>query len=229
MDYEDFMMPKFSPHLSIGMTAPDFVASTTQGEIRLSDFAGKWVILFSHPSDFTPVCTTEFIAFAEAEPQFSELNTQLLGLSVDSLASHLAWIDAIYDKTGIEIPFPLIADGMGEIARLYGMLAPKTSTTETVRTVFFIDPNQKIRAILAYPMTNGRSIFEILRLLQALQKTDAEKVATPANWLPGMSAVIPAPKTYKELQERKYEAQNSGLNCTDWYLCYQNPAQKRLD
>lgn len=149
--------------IRIGMKAPDFSAATTFGPIKLSDYQGKWVVLFSHPGDFTPVCTTEFLAFSKAQPQFEARGAQLLGLSIDSNPSHLAWVYAIYVATGVQVPFPIIADRTGEIARLYGMMAPDVSRQETVRNVFFIDPEQTIRAILVYPLTNGRSIPEILR------------------------------------------------------------------
>jgi len=212
-------------HLSIGMKAPDFVANTTYGRIRMSDYAGKWVVFFSHPGDFTPVCTTEFIAFAEEATAFDDLNAQLLGLSIDSNPSHLAWIYAIYMTTGITIPFPVIADRTGDIARLYGMIAPDVSTQETVRNVFIIDPNQIIRAILIYPLTNGRSIPEILRLLEALQTTDEYKVVTPANWQPGQPALVPAPRTYEGLLKRESAPEKQGLQCEDWYWCYRIPGQ----
>lgn len=216
-------------HLSIGMKAPDFTANTTFGPIQFSDYKGKWVVFFSHPGDFTPVCTTEFLAFAQAFPQFTELNAQLLGLSIDSNPSHLAWVYAIYAKTGVTIPFPVVADRMGEVAMKYGMIAPDASTTETVRNVFLIDPEQNIRAILVYPLTNGRSIPEILRLLQALQKTDRDKVVTPANWQPGQPALVPAPKTYSELLERQNNPERQNLNCKDWFWCYKQlpPAESK--
>ena len=211
-------------HLSIGMKAPDFVATTTFGPMKFSDLKGKWVVLFSHPGDFTPVCTTEFIAFAKAQPQFAEKNAQLIGLSIDSNPSHLAWTYAIYLTSGIQIPFPVIADRMGEIASLYGMIAPNASKQETVRNVFLIDPEQIIRAILVYPLTNGRSIPEILRLLTALQTTDNYHVVTPANWEPGQPALVPPPKTYEELLNRQTD---SSLNCEDWFWCYrQLPPEK---
>ena len=206
-------------HLSLGMQAPDFSATTTFGNIRLSDYKGKWVVLFSHPGDFTPVCTTEFIAFANAQPQFEARNAQLLGLSIDSNPSHLAWVYAIYLTTGIQIPFPVIADRTGEVARLYGMIAPDASRQETVRNVFLIDPEQKIRAILIYPLTNGRSIPEILRLLTALQTTDDSHVVTPANWQPGQPVLVPPPQTYDALLERQNNPQAQGLTCKDWFLC----------
>lgn len=207
-------------HLSIGMKAPDFTAVTTFGPIKMSDYKGKWVILFSHPGDFTPVCTTEFVAFANAQPQFAEKNAQLIGLSIDSNPSHLAWVYAIYLTTGIQIPFPVIADRMGDIARLYGMIAPDVSKQETVRNVFFIDPDQIIRAILIYPNSNGRSIPEILRLLTAMQITDRDHVVTPANWQPGQPTLYPTPKTYDELLSRQNNPAAQNLNCQDWFWCY---------
>ena len=207
-------------NVSIGMTAPDFTAVTTFGPIRLSDYKGYWVVLFSHPGDFTPVCTTEFVAFAQANDQFELLNTKLIGLSIDSNSSHLAWVNQIYQLTGIQIPFPIIADRMAEVANLYGMIAPDTSTQETVRNVYLIDPNQKIRAILIYPLTNGRNICEILRLLTALQISDKCGVVTPANWDPGKPVMTPPPRTYDQLLERANEPQISNLNCIDWFWCY---------
>lgn len=211
-------------HLSIGMRAPDFEAVTTFGPVKLSDYKGRWLILFSHPGDFTPVCTTEFIAFAKAQPQFAEKNAQLMGLSIDSNPSHLAWIHAIYMSTGVRINFPVIADRDGSIARRYGMIAPNASTQETVRNVYFIDPDQIVRAILVYPLTNGRSIPEILRLLTALQTTDREHVVTPANWQPGQRAMVPAPGSYEALLARQSDPGAQNLECDDWFLCYRRPS-----
>lgn len=206
--------------LKLGMKAPDFTAMSTFGLIRLSDFRGRWIVLFSHPGDFTPVCTTEFIAFAKENDSFIERNAQLLGLSIDSNPSHLAWVYNIYQNTGIQIPFPIISDRDMSISKLYGMIAPDVSTTETIRSVFIIDDKQIIRAILTYPLTNGRFIPEILRLLIALQTTDSEKVATPADWLPGEPVVIPPPNTYEELLNRI--GGEDGYYCVDWYLCFKN-------
>jgi len=206
--------------LHIGMKAPDFTANSTNGPLKLSDYKGKWVVLFSHPGDFTPVCTTEFLAFAQAEREFSAKNAQLIGLSIDSNPSHLAWVYAIYMTTGITIPFPVIADRMGDVANLYGMIAPDVSNHETVRNVFFIDPQQIIRAILIYPLTNGRSIPEILRLLTALQTSDQYKVVTPANWQPGQPTMVPAPQTYGQLISREQNPQSLNLECKDWFWCY---------
>lgn len=210
-------------NVSIGMKAPDFTAMTTYGPMKLSDYKGHWVILFSHPGDFTPVCTTEFIAFAEANDQFEAMNTKLIGLSIDSNPSHLGWVNQIYLLTGIQIPFPIIADRMADVAKLYGMIAPDVSTQETVRNVFFIDPDQIIRAIFIYPLTNGRNIAEIMRLLTALQTSDKNKVVTPANWQPDKPAMVPPPRSYEQLVERVNEPQNMGLECMDWFWCYKTP------
>lgn len=210
-------------HVSLGMTAPDFTENSTFGPITMSSYKGKWVVFFSHPGDFTPVCTTEFVAFSQAAPQFQNLNAQLLGLSIDSNPSHLAWVNDIQMLTGITVPFPVIADRTGKVASLYGMIAPDASTQETVRNVYIIDPNQKIRAILIYPLTNGRNIDEILRLLTALQTTDEYQVVTPANWEPGMPVLVPPAKTYNELMQRQTDPNSLGLDCMDWFWCYKNP------
>lgn len=202
------------------MVAPDFLANSTMGPLKMSDYKGKWVVFFSHPGDFTPVCTTEFIAFSQANQEFINRNTQLLGLSIDSNPSHLAWLNSIYNATGITVPFPLIADRVGDIAKLYGMIAPDVSTQETVRNVYIIDPEQIVRAILIYPLTNGRSIPEVLRLLIALQTTDKYNVVTPANWQPCQPTMVKPPKTYMGLVNRENNSQLEGLECKDWYWCY---------
>lgn len=199
------------------MKAPDFTAQSTFGQISLSDYRGKWVVLFSHPGDFTPVWTTEFIAFAEQYHSFLERDTQLIGLSLDSNSSHLAWVYNIYENTGIHIPFPIVEDKTMDIAKMYGMIAPDISTKTTVRNVFIIDPQGIIRAILIYPLSNGRYIPEILRLVVALQTSDREKIATPADWFPGQPVVVPAPATYDELLKRVEQGE---YDCIDWYLCF---------
>ena len=199
----------------IGEPAPAFEAVTTQGLVRLEDFKGSWLVLFSHPADFTPVCTTEFIAFAEIYPELQQRGVELLGLSVDSTSSHIAWIRNIEEKTGVKIPFPIIADLNKEVSNAYGMVHPGQSKTETVRCVFVIDPNQIIRVILYYPLTTGRNMDEILRIIDALQTTDANKVATPANWRPGEMVVVPPPTTQEMAEERLKQ----GYECVDWYLC----------
>lgn len=206
--------------LTIGMRAPDFMAETTFGPAKMSDFFGKWVVFFSHPGDFTPVCSTEFISFARYYPEFVRRNATLIGLSVDSNASHLAWVHNIARMSGVQIPFPVVADRNMAIARMYGMLPADPTSSATVRSVYIIDPDQRIRAILQYPATNGRNIPEILRLLDALQTSDNEKVATPANWMPGQPVIVPAPRTYEELLERVNNP--TEYNCMDWYLCFKN-------
>lgn len=215
-------MESSSTHLSIGMKAPNFTEMSTFGPISMSDYSGKWLIFFSHPGDFTPVCTTEFVAFANAYPNFLARNTRLLGLSIDSNPSHLAWVNTIYHTMGIKIPFPILADRVGNIASLYGMIAPQTSATEAVRNVYFIDPKQTIRAIMIYPLTNGRNINEILRLLIAMQTSDQKSVVTPANWQPGQPAIVPPPKTYEQLEDRVANQEEQGLQCLDWFLCYKD-------
>lgn len=199
----------------LGDPAPSFEATTTHGTIKLQDFKGSWLILFSHPADFTPVCTTEFLAFAEIHPALKKRGVALLGLSVDSNSSHIAWVRNIEEKTGVKIPFPIIADLNKEVSLSYGMIHPGQSQTATVRCVFFIDPNQIIRTILYYPLTTGRNMEEIVRIIDALQTTDKHSVATPANWKPGEMVVVPAPVT----QEAAAERLNQGYECMDWYLC----------
>lgn len=196
--------------------APDFDAPTTQGRKTLKDYEGKWLVLFSHPADFTPVCTTEFIAFAKAADKFGELNTELLGLSIDSHYSHIAWERNIEEKFGVTIPFPIIADLSMEVARSYGMVHPGASDTSAVRATFVIDPQGVLRAMLYYPMTNGRSVNEILRLVKSLQTSSEYGVATPENWQPGELVIVPPPATADEAAER---VNSDEYECTDWYFC----------
>jgi len=198
----------------INEPAPDFSAKTTHGPRSLRDYHGKWLILFSHPADFTPVCTTEFLAFARLHDRFQKLGCELLGLSIDSTYSHLAWIRNIKEKFGVEIPFPIIDDLSMRIAHDYGMIQPGASDTSTVRATFFIDPEAKVRAMVYYPMTNGRSVEEFLRLLQALQTSDRHSVATPEGWCPGQKVMVPAPTTAKEADARAH----AGYEYTDWYF-----------
>ncbi len=200
----------------IGDPAPQFTADTTFGTLKLEDFHGSWLILFSHPADFTPVCTTEFIAFAEIHPQLREMNCELMGLSIDSVYSHIAWARNVKEKMGVEITFPIIADLNKDVATLYGMINPGESKTETSRAVFVIDPKQMVRAIIYYPLSTGRNMQEILRLVRALQTTDAHGVATPANWEPGQKVIMPAPKTMEAAAERVAQ---KGMDCQDWYFC----------
>ncbi len=215
MDYELMM----NGNVKIGQRAPEFEANTTMGKVSLNDYAGKWLILFSHPGDFTPVCTTEMIAFTKAHTYFKQLNTELLGLSVDSNSSHLAWVYDIYCRTGIKISFPIIADRNGEIARRYGMISNDISNTETVRNVYIIDDKGIIRTILIYPMNVGRFIPEIIRIVQALQMADCAQGSTAANWIPNQPVIVSPPKTYEELVERVSEIENN-RNGISWYLSF---------
>ncbi len=212
------MCGEFGTMPVLGEPAPDFEALTTAGMVRLSDFKGKWLVLFSHPADFTPVCTTEFIAFSKIADELKSLNVQLLGLSIDSVHSHLAWIRNIKEKMGVDIPFPIIADLDMKVAKKYGMIHPGQSTTAAIRAVFFIDDKGILRAMIYYPLTAGRFMPEIVRLIKSLQTTDTHGVATPANWQPGDKVVVPAPKNKEEMDRRLSE----GYECRDWYLCFKS-------
>jgi len=196
--------------------APVFAAQTTHGEKSLSDYKGRWLVLFSHPADFTPVCTTEFIAFANAAPEFEKLNCELLGLSIDSTHSHIAWMRNIKDNFGVDIPFPIIEDLKMEVARAYGMIHPGAADTSAVRATFIIDPEGVLRAMVYYPMSNGRSIPEFLRLLRALQTSDEHGVATPEGWQLGESVIVPPAKTLDEANRR---AESDEYEYTDFYFC----------
>lgn len=194
--------------------APEFSARTTFGDRCLKDYEGKWLILFSHPADFTPVCTTEFIGFAKSADTFRSMNCELLGLSIDSLFSHLAWTRNIKEHFGVEITFPIIEDLKMDVARAYGMIHPGAGDTSAVRATFFIDPKGMLRAMAYYPMSNGRSIPEFVRLLQALQTSDANGVATPEGWQAGQPVIVPPPKTAEGADKRKDE----GYDYVDWYF-----------
>ena len=194
--------------------APNFEANTTHGPKKLSDYHGKWLILFSHPADFTPVCTTEFLGFTKHYDEFTKLNCELLGLSIDSNFAHLAWVRNIKDKFGVDIPFPIIEDISMKVAHAYGMIMPGASSTSTVRTTFIIDEKGLVRAMIYYPLTNGRSIPEILRLLKALQTTDEYGVATPEGWEPGDKVLVPPPTTAKAAEKRV----SDGYEYVDWYF-----------
>jgi peroxiredoxin (alkyl hydroperoxide reductase subunit C) len=195
--------------------APHFDAVTTYGNKKLSDYQGKWLVLFSHPADFTPVCTTEFMAFAKRQDEFTNLNTELLGLSIDSHYSHLAWVRNIKEKFNVDVNFPIIADLDIKVANAYGMIQPGASDTSAVRATFIIDDKGILRAMVYYPMTNGRSIDEILRLVTALQTSDANGIATPEGWQPGDKVIVPPPATAEAAEARM----NEGYECTDWYFC----------
>jgi peroxiredoxin (alkyl hydroperoxide reductase subunit C) len=194
--------------------APAFDALTTHGQKTLEDYRGKWLILFSHPADFTPVCTTEFIAFAKRQDEFAALNTELLGLSIDSHYSHIAWVLNIKEKFGVDVRFPIIADLNMAVAQAYGMIQPGASDTAAVRATFIIDPEGVLRAMVYYPMNAGRSVAEIHRLLVALQTADENKCAMPENWVPGDEVIVPTPPTPEAAQARAGE----GYNTVDWYF-----------
>lgn len=218
----------------LGQDAPAFTAQTTQGTIHFpKDYKGKWVILFSHPADFTPVCTTEFMTFATMMPQFKALNCELVGLSIDSNYSHIAWLRTIKERIqykgmqGVEVTFPVIADLRMDVAKAYGMLQPTASDTQAVRAVFYIDPTAKVRAILYYPLSNGRNFAELKRLLIAMQTSDAHKCATPADWQPGDDVIIPPPNSCGVAQQRVAEA-GADYQCLDWFLCLKKMPKDQL-
>lgn len=205
----------------IGDNAPDFTAKTTAGELTLSEYAkGNWVVMFSHPADFTPVCTTEMSGFAIDKKWFAEHNTKLIGLSIDSVHSHLAWVNNVKEKTGVYMDFPIIADLDMKVANLYGMLHPGASETAAVRAVFFIDPNMKIRLIMYYPLNVGRNMDEIQRVLVAMQMADENGCAMPLNWRKGDKVIVPPPKDLKEMEERVANLDN--YEKVDFYLMKKN-------
>ncbi|NLF24032.1 MAG: peroxiredoxin [Deltaproteobacteria bacterium] len=209
----------------IGEKAPSFQAETTQGLINFpDDFKGSWVVFFSHPADFTPVCTTEFMTFASMQPEFEKLNCKLLGLSIDSTYSHIAWLRTIKEKIeyrnmkGVEVTFPVISDLTMEVSKAFGMLQPAASNTQAVRAVFIIDPEAVVRAILYYPLSNGRNMEEIKRLLIAMQLSDKHGVATPADWQPGDEVIVPPPGSCGAAKDRM-EERAEDVRCLDWFIC----------
>ncbi|HFQ14767.1 MAG TPA: peroxiredoxin [Rhodobacteraceae bacterium] len=213
MDNSDVSAPAPSfPQLN--RPAPAFDAPTTHGQKKLSDYKGKWLVLFSHPADFTPVCTTEFMAFSRNYDKFKALNCELLGLSIDSNFAHIAWVRNIKEKFDVDIQFPIIADLSMDVARAYGMIQPGASDTSAVRATFLIDPEGILRAMVYYPMTNGRSIDEFLRILEALQTSDRHGVATPENWKPGEKVIVPPPATTQDAEGRA----KKGYDYVDWYF-----------
>ena len=222
---ENYRMPL------IGDKAPSFSAVTTQGTINFpEDYKGKWVILFSHPADFTPVCTTEFMTFGSMMDEFKALNTELVGLSVDSLYSHIAWLRKIQElqwkgMKKVEVKFPLIEDIKMEIANKYGMIQPGQSSTQAVRAVFIIDPEATIRTILYYPISTGRNFDEIKRIIQALQKADKDACATPADWRPGEDVIVPTAGSCGVAKER-VESKDENMYCLDWFLCFRKEKKK---
>lgn len=208
----------------IGEAAPEFKAITTQGDINFPvDYKGSWVILFSHPADFTPVCTSEFITFASLEGKFNEANCKLVGLSVDGLYSHIAWLRTIKDKIeykgmkDVEVKFPLIEDITMEVAKKYGMVMPGESSTKAVRAVFFIDPKGIIRALIYYPLSLGRNFDELYRALIAMQAADAFSIATPADWQPGDDVIVPTAGSCGVAKDRMEN--KTDMTCYDWFFC----------
>ncbi len=223
-----------TPMPRIGDNAPKFKAVTTQGDINFpEDYKGKWVILFSHPADFTPVCTSEFMTFAKLEDKFGKANCKLIGLSIDGLYSHIAWLRTIKDKIefkgmeNMEVKFPLIEDITMDVAKKYGMIQPGESKTQAVRAVFFIDPNGTIRAIIYYPLSLGRNFDEIYRALIAMQTADAFSVATPADWQPGDDVIVPPAGSCGTAEERM-ESSNGEIECTDWFFCTKKLDKKEI-
>lgn len=204
------------PMPRIGDEAPSFTATTTVGDLTFADWAaGSWVLMFSHPADFTPVCSTELVEFARREEEFARRGAKLIGLSVDSIHAHLAWQRNLHEKLGVEITYPLIADPRGEVARLYGMLHPNESSTVTVRALFVIDPNRVVRAVIYYPLNVGRNVAEVLRVLDGLQTADMHGVAVPANWQPGQPVIVPPPRTLEQVAQRDADAYEERV---DFYL-----------
>ncbi|MBP7275337.1 MAG: peroxiredoxin [Kiritimatiellae bacterium] len=209
----------------IGEPAPSFHAETTQGPLQFpDDFKGNWVVFFSHPADFTPVCTTEFMTFAHMQPEFEKRNCKLLGLSIDSGYSHIAWLRTIKEKIefkgmkDIEVTFPVIADLTMEVSKAFGMLQPGASNTQAVRAVFIIDPKGIVRSVLYYPMSNGRNVDEVMRLLVAIQTSDEHNIATPANWRPGDDVIVPPPGSCGSAKAR-VEKPGADVKCLDWFIC----------
>jgi peroxiredoxin 2/4 len=217
----------------IGDKAPSFKAVTTQGEINFpADYTGKWVILFSHPADFTPVCTSEFMTFATLESKFEQANCKLVGLSVDGLYSHIAWLRTIKDKIqykgmkNVEVTFPLIEDITMEVARAYGMIQPGESSTKAVRAVFFVDPKGIIRAIIYYPLSLGRNFDELYRALIAMQTADAFSIATPADWRPGDEVIVPPAGSCGVAKDRMEGKQD--MKCYDWFFCTKTLSEQEV-
>lgn len=212
---------RFGP-ITIGRLAPDFIALSTQGYIRLSDYRGKWVILNSHPQAFGAVSTTEIIGAAQDYPQLSANNIEIIGLTTDNISAILAWINDIYQNTGISIPFPIISDTDLSLSELYGMISSDRAFGSTVRSTFIIDPSGHVRAILTLPISTGGSREEFYRVLQSLLIYDNYNLYTPANWKPGDPLVVPNPLSYEEMVARAENSESLGYYCPFWYLCYTN-------
>ena len=228
MENQNFGMPR------IGEPAPEFTAATTRGKINFpADYAGRWIILFSHPADFTPVCTSEFITFGSMQAEFEKLNCQLVGLSIDGLASHIAWLREIRkiewkEFKNVDVEFPLIEDISMNVARKYGMLQPGESETKAVRAVFFIDPKGVVRAMIYYPLSLGRNFDELQRVLVALQTSDNFHVSMPADWRPGDPVIVPAPSTMEALKKRD-EGKEGDITCHAWWFCTRKLPKEEVD
>jgi peroxiredoxin (alkyl hydroperoxide reductase subunit C) len=210
---------RFEP-LTIGRLAPDFLALSTQGYVRLSDYRGKWIILTSHPQAFGAVSTTEIISYAQNYPALSAQNIEIIGLTTDNISAILAWINDIYQNTGISIPFPIISDTDLSLSELYGMISPDRIFAATVRSVFIIDPSGRIRAILTLPVSTGSNQEELLRILNSILIYENYNLQTPANWKPGDPLVVPNPISYEEMVARNEQSESLGYYCPFWYLCY---------
>jgi peroxiredoxin 2/4 len=222
MTMADAVHETVKPRVELNGPAPDFKANTTHGEIHFSEWnKGKWKILFSHPADFTPVCTTEFVEFARRYDEFEKKNVALIGNSVDSIYSHIAWIRNIEENLGVQVRFPVIADLDQKVAQLYGMIHTPSSATATVRCVYFIDPKNVVRAMIYYPLNVGRNFDEIMRVVDALQAADKYGLACPANWKPGDEHIVPAPTTQKAAAER---VADKTVNVKQWYLSTKKPS-----
>ncbi len=223
---ENKMMQEVTKLPLIGDPAPSFRAKTTMGPLNFpEDYKRKWVILFSHPADFTPVCTTEFMTFATMQEDFRKLNTELIGLSIDSIYAHIAWLRTIKEKIefkgmkNVEVNFPVIEDLKMDVSKKFGMVQPNASTTQAVRAVFIMDPEAIVRAILYYPLSTGRNMDEIKRMIIAMQKADKEQIATPANWQPGDDVIIPPPGSCGTAKDR-VESKDDDKYCLDWFMCF---------
>lgn len=227
MENQGYSMPR------IGDMAPEFTVQTTQGPINFpADYKGKWVILFSHPADFTPVCTSEFMTFGSMQKEFEALNCQLVGLSIDGLSSHIAWLRTIKERIdwkgmqNIDVQFPLIDDITMNVAKNYGMIQPGESETKAVRAVFFIDPKGIIRTIIYYPLALGRNFDELKRVLIGLQTVDNFGVALPADWRPGDEVIVPAPSTMKAVAKR---VEDKDMHCYDWFFCTKDISKEEVE
>lgn len=207
--------------ITLGRIAPDFTASSTEGPLTLSQYRGRWVVLFYEPGDFSPTATSELIAFTQLHHEFEKRNVQLIGVTIDSNLADIEWLVDILQHTGVRVTFPLISDRNAEIARLYDIVNPDRIYEVSVRDAFIISPTQHIRAIISYPISCGLNTYEMLRVIDSLQTTDQFKVYTPSNWMPGDPVIVPAPQTFEEAIQTLINQEESGIGCSMWYYCYQ--------